>query len=117
MFQEGHKSVFLEHFFALYMRLCSNVNKIHLFPRYFQLTVLKKFSIIENRKNLRQHKKGFYTHESCCYWKLKSRRECNYYLQGNFKNIFPMMREDGFGAVELHLRDSREIDEKNWIMN
>lgn len=31
---------------------------------------------------------------------------------GILKSIFPMMREDGFGAVELHLRDSREIDRK-----
>ena len=43
---------------------------------------------------------------------LKSRRECTYYYRGDFKSIFPMMREDGFGAVELHLRDSREIDRK-----
>ena len=30
--------------------------------------------------------------------------------RGNYEDIFPMMAEDGYAAVELHIRDSREID-------
>ena len=41
---------------------------------------------------------------------LKAGENAPIIYRGDFKSIFPMMREDGFGAVELHLRDSREID-------
>lgn len=30
--------------------------------------------------------------------------------RGNFEHIFPMMKEDGYQGVELHLPDSRKID-------
>lgn len=30
--------------------------------------------------------------------------------RGNYADIFPLMREDGYHGVELHIRDSREID-------
>lgn len=30
--------------------------------------------------------------------------------RGRYEDIFPMMAEDGYRAVELHIRDSREID-------
>ena len=43
---------------------------------------------------------------------LKAGENAPIIYRGDFKSIFPMMREDGFGAVELHLRDSREIDRK-----
>ena len=43
---------------------------------------------------------------------LKAGENAPIIYRGNFETIFPMMREDGFGAVELHLWDSREIDRK-----
>ena len=33
--------------------------------------------------------------------------------RGSYHDIFPMMREDGYQGVELHIRDSREIDRKS----
>ena len=30
--------------------------------------------------------------------------------RGEYKDILPLIREDGFEAVELHILDSREID-------
>lgn len=32
--------------------------------------------------------------------------------RGRYEEIFPMMAEDGYQGVELHIRDSREIDRK-----
>jgi sugar phosphate isomerase/epimerase len=32
--------------------------------------------------------------------------------RGRYEEIFPMMAEDGYHGVELHIRDSREIDRK-----
>ncbi|MCI9283676.1 MAG: sugar phosphate isomerase/epimerase [Lachnospiraceae bacterium] len=32
--------------------------------------------------------------------------------RGSYEEIFPMMAEDGYRGVELHIRDSREIDRK-----
>lgn len=32
--------------------------------------------------------------------------------RGRYEEIFPMMTEDGYHGVELHIRDSREIDRK-----
>ena len=33
--------------------------------------------------------------------------------RGSYHDIFPMMKEDGYQGVELHIRDSREIDRKS----
>ena len=32
--------------------------------------------------------------------------------RGRYEEIFPMMAEDGYQGVELHIWDSREIDRK-----
>jgi len=36
--------------------------------------------------------------------------------RGNYEDIFPMMAEDGYHGVELHIRDSREIDREKLAM-
>ena len=43
---------------------------------------------------------------------LKAGENAPIIYRGNYETIFPMMREDGVQAVELHIRDSREIDRK-----
>ena len=76
--------------------------------------------IFDNRKIERIYdniKRGIIHMKVAVTGSLKAGENAPIIYRGDFKSIFPMMREDGFGAVELHLRDSREIDRKNWIMN